>query len=210
MMKRNAAFFISIFLVTVTFFLFGISFERQYGSDYSIRLALDRAHKVIMQKELQIALKDFQISTLRGNKVDRVPASQRELSFAVKARRLLSQLRVSRRQNDCVNVVEIAKKIEADYSFLPEFPEVLFLKGDCLILLQQVGQALEVYNSLIDLYPDHAVTGYALLKMAEILISQKKHDEAREVLGVLQRVFRHDHSLLKSSNDLLLSLDSNL
>lgn len=163
-----------------------------------------------MKQDLKLAVKEYQIYTLAGDKLKRVPASVEFLGVEIRANSLFAELKASHKKEDCVQVRKLFGQIKDDFSFSNFYPEAIFLRADCHMQMREYEQALILYSGLIDLYPDHLVTGHALIKMVEILRILDRPSEAWEALKVIKIHFSEHPEILKSAEELALDMGRNL
>jgi len=187
--------------MTVTL-IFLLTFERTY-SDANIHLkTIEKMQIESVQKDLKLAIKDYEIRSLIGSKSNRMPANSQSLAVEIKSKTLFSALKMHHKKEDCIKVLEIFKQIQENYSFAPFYPEALFLKADCQMQMKEYEQALVTYSALIDMYPDHIATGHAILKMVEILRLLDRPSEAYEALKVIKIHFQDYPEIIRAANEI--------
>jgi tetratricopeptide (TPR) repeat protein len=190
--------------------VFIVTFDRTY-SDNDLHLKTIQNMKMeSIKKDLQLAIKDYEIRTLNGSKSNRTPASAPSLAAEIQSNRLFSALKNYHQHDDCVNVLEVFKQIQANYSFAPFFPEALILKADCQMQMKEYEQALVTYSGLIDMYPDHIATGHGILKMAEILRLLDRPSEAFEALKVIKVHFQDYPEIIRAANEMAIDMGRSL
>lgn len=209
-MNKKSFFLISLLSILSLTLVFLVVFERRY-SDADIYLKMINHQKMQqVQSDLKLAIKNYEIDLLAGERRKRVPASIQNISFELKANTLFAELKQHHKQNDCIKVSEKFREIQSNYSFSPFFVEALFLSADCQMQTRNYDQALLSYSGLIDLYPDHIATGHAILKMVEILRLLDRQPEALEALKVLKRHFSDRPEIIKAAQDMATDMGRSL
>jgi tetratricopeptide (TPR) repeat protein len=190
--------------------VFTIVFDRRYSDVNILNKKIHSLEEEAMRKELRLAIKDYEIETLRGDKAKRLPATTDTIGIELISNALFSEIKESHKKSDCVNVKRVFSEIEANFSFLDFYPESIFLMADCYLQTKEYEQALLLYSELIDLYPDHLATGHAILKMVEILRLLDREAQAIEALKVIKRHFSQYPDILKAAEDLATDMGRSL
>jgi TolA-binding protein len=185
-------------------------FDRRYSDADIFQKQIQSLEKNALRQELKLAIKDYEIETLRGDKSKRLPASTDRIRVELQSKSLFSQMKESHKKSDCVKVKKVFNEIEASFSFEDYYPEAIFLMADCYMQTKEYEQALVSYSNLIDMYPDHLATGHAILKMVEILRLLDRQAEAIEALKVIKRHFSENPDILKAAEDLASDMGRSL
>lgn len=132
----------------------------------------------------------------------RSPASIMPLDFSSLKVEELRTLFKEKRYNQVVVAGE--KILEKDKVFLSK-PEVLFFVSEAYFLQRQYEKAVEKINHMVSLYPEHIMTGYALLRLANISEKSEQYNEAETIYKIISSQFK-DKALTSEARRLLAKL----
>lgn len=76
-----------------------------------------------------------------------------------------------------------------EYPFSADLPRAYFLLAESQFQLRYFNDCIETIQSMVELYPDNELTGYALLRMGSILEFQDRPEEALEVYKTVLTAF---------------------
>ena len=201
-MSKQFYFVIALAIIVVGFLLFMLPFEHIYHDGRGLELKVQQLIRQKKQKDLQLALKQYEIETLKGRQQQRLPAALESNKMIIFAQSKLSEIKTLFNQGKCNEVVDMAQAFEQKYSFHEKLAEVILLKADCYYRNREYELALLTFAKLIDAYPEAIETALAILKMAEILQILGRDDESFEILKIIERHFVDQKEILNLAREL--------
>ncbi len=81
--------------------------------------------------------------------------------------------------------------------------QAYFFWAESLFLRGEQKACLDVIDQMIDLYPDHDLTGFIMLRMGQILQLRSRTEEASEVYRTVMQSFASNHELHSQAEKLL-------
>ena len=60
-------------------------------------------------------------------------------------------------------------------------PEAMFLLVEGHFVTQEFDQCVYYLNRMLDLYPEHDLTGYAMVRMGQVYVRQERLEDAIEI-----------------------------
>ncbi len=93
------------------------------------------------------------------------------------------------------------------YPTSPLVPESYFFMGEAYFMMQNPQDCLDVVDKMMNHFPEHELTGFLMLRMGQILQSQGRSDEAREVFSLVSQKFAYNHELKDQARKLELSAE---
>lgn len=90
------------------------------------------------------------------------------------------------------------EKITRDYPTSPKAIEAYFLLTESAYLQKDEKKVVEVADLLVSQYPDHELTGFALLRLGQINESNHREEEASEIYRAVMRNF-HNPQLVEQA-----------
>lgn len=132
----------------------------------------------------------------------RSPASIEKIDFSALRVEELRNLFKEQKYNQ---VIVLGEKMLEKENFLLTKPEVLFFVSESYFLLRQYEKAVEKINQMVSLFPEHIMTGYALLRLANISEKSEQFNEAETIYKVITSQFK-DKALTSEAKRLLVKL----
>lgn len=117
----------------------------------------------------------------------RSPASIEKLDFSSLK---VEELRTLFKEKNYNQVIVLGEKMLEKERFLLTKPEVLFFVSESYFLLRQYEKSVEKINQMVSLFPEHIMTGYALLRLANISEKSEQFNEAETIYKVITSQFR--------------------
>lgn len=93
---------------------------------------------------------------------------------------------------------ELTKK----YPSSPLVAESYFFMGESYFMLQKPQDCLDVVDKMMNHFPEHELTGFLMLRMGQILQSQGRSHEAKEVFSLVSEKFAYNHELKDQAKSL--------
>lgn len=87
--------------------------------------------------------------------------------------------------------IQVFSSFEEKYSYHPKLPEALFLKSESYFAKRDVEGGLQSSLALLELYPEHDLSGFILLRVAEVYESRQENLKAREVYATIINKFEN-------------------
>ena len=82
-----------------------------------------------------------------------------------------------------------ARKFLHSYPYSAEIVEVYYLKAESQFHMQLLDQCVQTVHHMIELFPDHELTGHALLRVGRIYEFQDRHEEAMAMYKLIMKSF---------------------
>ena len=86
-------------------------------------------------------------------------------------------------------------------------PEVLFFQAESLFLLSDYVESLKVMDQLMMQFPQNELTGFIMLRMAQIMQARNQNEKAAEVYSLIMDRFKSSRDLKQQAEKLLASLE---
>lgn len=99
------------------------------------------------------------------------------------------------------------EKLAKDYPTSPNAVEAYFLLAESSYLLKDEKKVIEIADLMVSQYPDHELTGFALLRLGQINEGNNREEEAAEIYKAVTRNFRHP-ALVEQAKRLEKSVDT--
>lgn len=93
------------------------------------------------------------------------------------------------KEKDYKRAIALFQKVIERYSYLPEAVEAHFLLAESNYQLGNEASTVEAINQMVGLFPDSELTGFALLRLAEILTKQGRSAQAIETYKTVLKSF---------------------
>lgn len=200
------------------------STENYFAARNGEKQEIDRMKKEIEEKQFELKVSQIQNDRIKletyalleeqnllsGKKLVsehlksglRSPASIMPLDFSSLKVEELRTLFKEKKYNQVVVVGE--RLLDSDKVFLNK-PEVLFFVSESYFLQRQYEKAVEKINHMVSLYPEHIMTGYALLRLANISEKSEQYNEAETIYKIISSQFK-DKALTSEAKRLLAKL----
>jgi TolA-binding protein len=81
--------------------------------------------------------------------------------------------------------------------------EAYFLLSECEFESQMTEDYIDTVETMITLYPESELTGYAMLRLSTVYLSRKLDDDAVLILQTVKNAFSRDSQLVEQANALL-------
>ncbi|MCB0348021.1 MAG: hypothetical protein KDD37_04260 [Bdellovibrionales bacterium] len=99
---------------------------------------------------------------------------------------------------------EVVDELEPIYKDSPEHPlapEVSFLLMEANHFLGKREEAAVIIRSMLQLYPESYLTGYALLRLAEYFVQEGDERKAKYLYQFISEKFNYDPQIVKSATE---------
>jgi tetratricopeptide (TPR) repeat protein len=132
----------------------------------------------------------------------RSPASVQKLDFSLLRIEELRTLFKEKKYNEVIVLGE--GMLRREKSFVVK-PEVLFFLSESYFLNRQYEKSVDKINQMVSLFPEHVMTGYALLRLANISEKSDQFNEAEAIYKIIATQFK-DRALVVEAKRLLANL----
>lgn len=132
----------------------------------------------------------------------RSPASVQKLDFSLLRIEELRTLFKEKKYNEVIVLGEAM--LHREKSFVVK-PEVLFFLSEAYFLNRQYEKSVDKINQMVSLFPEHVMTGYALLRLANISEKSDQFNEAEAIYKIIASQFK-DRALVVEAKRLLVNL----
>lgn len=220
---------LGIFIQFSTLLLLGLSWSFQKFDVFFAEKSGDKEQIQILKNQLEIKEFETKISLLENDKMNqqvlslldqdsrlknnslvkdhiklglRTPASVHKLDFSLLR---IEELRSLFREKKYSKVIELGERILSQEKTFIVKPEVLFFLSESYFLNKQYEKSVEKINQLINLYPEHIMTGYSLLRLGNISEKSEQVNEAESIYKIIIAQF-HDSALTGEAKKLLSNL----
>ncbi len=217
-MSSKGVVLLSLMLFLVMTISFYGSFNQTFSDEKILEYKISKIKNEQEKLKLDLAVKDYQIEeyALKFSGGQRLPASQ-QASHKVSALAnelmpdlLFEKIKKQHARSECNELIINAQKFSQTYSYSAQYPEVMLLLADCYFQVQKTPETLNVLSDLLDHYPDHKVTPFALFKMAEIFNKLGRYQEQNEVLNAIVINFKEPEELINKAQEELLKIEAKL
>lgn len=182
------------FIMTQVYYTARVSFS---GFDELKEEAVNQKD-IIARQKLELELQNYkyqkyqiQIANMLPSKIDKDQSSypERKLASMVRssesllgldAEELIAKANKKYLNNDCAEANKLYEKIKEEYSYSHRVVEAYLLSIECYTKLGLQNQAVENIQNMAKLFPTSELTGYALIRFAEIQKSQSRIDSAKK------------------------------
>lgn len=214
-----------VLLLTCSYVWFYKEVSDYFSDEKLVKMELHRIEKSLEQKEFekQVVASQydmFKIQTmamLDGNEsIKRSGLVYQNLKSALRAPASIKpldmtdlrveELRTAFREKNYSKSISLGEGLMKQKSLLVVKPEVLFFLSESYFLTQQYENAISRINELVRLYPEHIMTGYALLRLAQVSEKAEQTNEAEAIYKVIISQFS-DKNLEKEAKRALASLN---
>lgn len=133
----------------------------------------------------------------------RSPASIPELDMS-----LLDAEKIKKafRDKNYFQVTELAEDFLAKNSQSSLVPEITFFASESYFLNHQYDKAISSIEKMTTLFPDHIMTGYALLRLAQISEKADQSSEAISIYKIIQNQFS-DKNLINEAAERIARIE---
>ncbi len=221
---------LGIFIQFSTLLFLGLSWSFQKFEVFFAEKSGDKEQIQILKNQLELKEFETKISSLENEKMNqqvlslldqdsrltnnsllknhikqglRTPASVRKLDFSLLR---IEELRSLFREKKYSKVIELGERILGQEKTFIVKPEVLFFLSESYFLNKQYEKSVEKINQLINLYPEHIMTGYSLLRLGSISEKSEQVNEAESIYKIIIAQF-HDSALTGEAKRLLSNLN---
>ena len=97
-------------------------------------------------------------------------------------------------------------KVINEHSYSAHILEAFFLKIESHFQLRQYSQATRALDKMVELFPSHELTGYAMLRIGKIYEYQDRHDEAIRIYETVLQAFP-DRNLASTARESLRAVE---
>lgn len=182
------------FILTQVYYLATIAFS---GYD-QLQADTITQQKYIAQQNLILELKNYQFQQYKIEVAKLIPHKIKKNEFSYPQRKLASIVRGSDsllgldaeelmekankhfKAGECRSANSIYKKIKNEYSYSSRIVEAYFLSSECYYNMGLSSLAVESITAMTKLFPTSELTGYALIRFAEIQKQESRIESAKE------------------------------
>lgn len=173
---------------------------------------VEAAHyqKLLKQQELKTALAEIQMSEFRERVATLMPGKipqntekhypLRMLASSVRknnpylmnlvtAKNLMEKGKRDFRNGEFGKAAQSFKTVISHYSYSPDVVEAYFLYSEGLYQTRNFELCAQTIQTMIELFPDSELTGFAMLRLGRIFEAQKRSSEALDIYKTVVRSF---------------------
>ncbi len=153
-----------------------------------VKVQLDEvkaATLAILEQDKQIPTSSLAIRDLRSHL--RSPASIPAIDMSLLE---AEKIKEAFRNKKYFEVAEMAEKFINKNSQSSLVPEIAFFASESYFLNRQYEKSIHSIEKLISQYPDHIMTGYALLRLGQISEKADQSAEALSIYKIIQNQFK--------------------
>lgn len=173
---------------------------------------VEAAHyqKLLKQQELKTALAEIQMSEFRERVATLMPGKipqntekhypLRMLASSVRknnpylmnlvtAKNLMEKGKRDFRNGEFGKSAQSFKTVISHYSYSPDVVEAYFLYSEGLYQTRNFELCAQTIQTMIELFPDSELTGFAMLRLGRIFETQKRSSEALDIYKTVVRSF---------------------
>ena len=166
--------------------------------------------KLLKQQELKTALAEIQMSEFRERVATLMPGKipqntekhypLRMLASSVRknnpylmnlvtAKNLMEKGKRDFRNGEFGRAAQSFKTVISHYSYSPDVLEAYFLYSEGLYQTRNFELCAQTIQTMIELFPDSELTGFAMLRLGRIFEAQKRSSEALDIYKTVVRSF---------------------
>ena len=93
------------------------------------------------------------------------------------------------RKGEYAKANRMFKKVITDYGFSVQVIEAYFLTAEGQYLLGNMEEATETINTMVELFPESELTGFALVRLGQIFENRERYDEAVQIYRTVLKTF---------------------
>lgn len=220
-MKQKKLFIFLIFCLVLTTGFLHLFYEAQVAFSPVQLLNSDKAmlRKKIEQEKLKMALIEKQMQEQRLYVAKALPANIENQSFEknYQSRNIasvlsepgriqliddFSKIQKSFSEKKYQEVVTYVQKFIQEFPLSPRLPDAYFLQAESYFLLNERELCLDVISHMVDLYPQHLLTGFILMRQAQILAEKGDKHQASDIFETVIENFSKEKDLVKQAETL--------
>lgn len=118
-----------------------------------------------------------------------VSSNQGERHLKTKAHLLFGNAKKNFNQGRYHQAIQKLHRLINEFSFSTQVVESYFLLAESQFKLRQFDDCLKTVESMVELFPESELTGFALLRSGKIYELQNRQDEAAEIYQTVLRSF---------------------
>lgn len=223
-MKSNT---FALWLLMLTFLLsqtYGF-FERHFGGKEDLRGKVASLRDEVERQKLKAALAHYELESFRNQVAALIPSAE-SLKKTYQGRTLASIIQAPDSEKIQVESAEslfaqgkeffkqqyyekssaIFKKITENHPNSLRVIESYFLLAEGLYHLREYDGCIRAIDAMVDLFPEHELTGFAMLRTGAILQERERLEDAVEVYATVRDSF-NDPTLKSQANHLLKEVE---
>lgn len=214
-MRKTSGFSVYILVLALGWFAFYEKVQDHFSDRHDILASYRKANESLQERDLEVAMlrdqfQDYQQevaaqlparSFLKKNPLQlplsdtlRVPASVTDSSQSLfdRARRLF-------RDKKYPAAVAAFEELIVKFPVSSKLVESRFLRAESLYLMQKDSEFVESVQEMVGLYPENELTGFLLLRLAELHLKYQRKDDAKEVYEWIQSQFQNSQLIQKAA-----------
>lgn len=174
--------------------------ERLEEKEFELRVAKAQLEAVksetlaVLEKESTLPANSLALQNLRSQL--RSPASIPQIDMSLLE---LEKIKKAFRDKNYFEVVEMAEEFLDRNSQSVVVPEVSFFASESYFLNKQYDKAITSIEKMTNLFPEHIMTGYALLRLGQISEKADQPDEAISIYKIIKDQFK-DKNLVEEAS----------
>ncbi len=214
-MKKTSGFAVYILVLALGWFAFYEKVQDHFSDRHDILASYRKTKESLQERDLEVAMlkdqfQDYQQEIaaqlparqfLKRNPIQlplsdtlRVPASVTDSSQS-----LFDRARRQFRDKDYPVAIATFEELIVKFPASSKMVEARFLRAESLYLLQKDSEFVEAVQEVVGLYPENELTGFLLLRLAELHLKYQRKDDAKEVYELIQTQFQNPQLTLKAA-----------
>ncbi len=205
--------FLSFILVlTLGWMQFYASVRERFNGVQELEEKVEATRRASERREIEIALEREQflefrqfVATLmpdvlkeKGLGTEGYPfrslASTISRTEAIEVKRAIAKTLFERgksyfRDKEYAKAVKVFKQVTDKFGFSPFVAEAFFLSAESLFQLNEMEECTSVVHTMVELFPQHELTGFALVRLGRIYEMQNRNEEAIDIYRTVIRSF---------------------
>ena len=226
---KNSVFLVFSLMLTLVFSLTYTFMRYRFSGVEELQLRVSHLQKKLEHEELKSQLVGQQLNEYREQIATLVPEAQekatdqkdsyqlRVLASVVsapnsdflkleRATGLFERGKDAFRKGDHEKSAGIFKDLIEKYPESVHVPESFFLMAESQYQLREFDVCVDTVESMITLFPDSDLTGFALLRLAKIFETQDRLEDAVEIYRTVLASY-HDNQLIQQANSNLKAVE---
>ncbi len=211
-----------VFLVFCLILLIGIlrvdsHFKEYFGEARDLTAQAQQLRKTIEKEKLRTELVRAQLFDFKQQVAEVLPNSSKdfrtnELIQAVRwpasetiidsSSVLMAKGAEEFKNNRYDKAANIFREVIEKYPVSSKIIEAYFLLGESLFQNMEYEACLDAIQDMVTFYPESEMTGYLMLRNAQILKQKKRTSEAQEIYSLILQQFSSNHALKEQARKL--------
>ncbi len=212
----------ALILVTGLFWVF-THFQRHFSSPQVYVQKIDRLQNKIFEQELRVLRERARLREFRWEVAEILQTVPRPLRKkeefplrqlasvvepqssdleSLRSATLLQRGKALFREQELKKANQLFSEYLRQWPQSVRVPETLFLKAEAEFQLGDFESSLKTIETMVDLFPQNELTGFSLIRMSQVYQSQKRTEEAVEILKTVIHAFPYREVMANAAENL--------